>query len=294
MVIDTHCHVHFRAYKDDMNKVIKRSLDKGVAMITVGTQADTSRKGLEVAERYENLWATVGIHPNHLCEQDFVDDQELDPEDQQVIKTRCETYDHETYLAMAQHEKCVAIGEFGLDYFHIPENLNRDEVIADQKANCRLHFDLATEANLPVALHTRDAHAEQLEIIREYVAENKLQRRGVIHCFTGSLEEAKAYIDLGFMISFTGIVTFKPRAKDRLESGLSPLQDVVRQLPLESIMIETDAPYISPEPLRGQRNEPWHVLHIAQKIAEIKKIPYEEVCKVTTENAEKLFGIKIG
>lgn len=293
MIIDTHCHVHFRAYKDDMHEVIKRSLDKGVAMITVGTQKDTSKKGLEIAEQYDNLWATVGIHPNHLCKQDFIDDQELDPEDQQVIKTRCETYDHETYLALAQHPKCVAIGEFGLDYFHIPEGLDRDEVIVDQKKNCRLHFDLATEANLPVALHTRDAHDEQLEIIREYIDQNKLQQRGVVHCFTGTLKEAMAYIDLGFMISVTGIVTFKARAKERLESGLSPLQDMARQIPLESLMIETDAPYISPEPLRGKRNEPWHVIHIAKKIAELKNISYEEVSEATTKNAERMFGIKI-
>ena len=275
-----------------MDEVIKRSLEKGVFMITVGTQIDTSRHGLEVAEKYDGLWATVGLHPNHLCEQSFIDDEELAPEQAQVVKTRCETFDHEAYLKLAQHPKCVAIGEFGLDYYHLPEELDREAEIEKQKQCCRDHFELASEANLPVALHTRDAHPEQLALIKEFIAQNKLQRRGVIHCFTGTLEEAQAYVDLGFLISFTGIVTFKARAKDRLESGLSPLQEVVRLLPLESIMVETDAPYISPEPLRGQRNEPWHVIHIAKKIAELKGVSLEEVIEVTNENAKRMFGIE--
>jgi TatD DNase family protein len=291
-LIDTHCHVHFNAYKEDMDAVIKKTLEKGVAMITIGTQKDTSRRGLEVAEQYEGLWATVGIHPNHLCEQTFVDDQELEPEQRQIIKTRCEVYDHAYYLNLAQHPKCVAIGECGLDFFHVPEHLDREEVIKMQEDVCRRHFELASEVGLPVVLHTRDAHARQLVLIDEYLAKNKLQRRGVTHCFTGTLEEAQEYVKRGFLVSFTGIATFKARASDRDEEGFSTVQRVIKALPLEYMMIETDAPYLAPGEYRGKRCEPWMVKEVAKKIAELKRIPLEEVMEVTSANAKRLFAIE--
>jgi len=293
ILIDTHCHAHFRSYRDDMDEVIRRSLSKGVGMITVGTTFETSQKGLEVAERYDGLWATVGMHPNHLCPQDFIDDEELDPALQQTIHTKGHDFDPADFLPLARHPKCVAIGECGLDYFQIPASEDREAVIEKQKETTRQHFDLASEVGLPVAIHSRDAQKDQLALIKEFLAAGKLVRRGVIHCFTGTLEEALEYLETGFLISFTGIITFAPRKKDPLINGLSPLQEVVRQIPLESIMAETDAPYLSPEPYRGKRNEPWHVEFVAKKIAEIKGISFEEVCEVTTKNAEKLFGIKV-
>lgn len=288
--VDTHCHVHFNAYRDDMDEVIERTLSKGVFLITVGTQSTTSANGLKVAERYDGLYATVGLHPNHLCEQEFFDDDELPPEESATpkIKTRCETFDHAYYLGLARHPKCVAVGECGLDYYRLPENVDRDEVIAKQKATVRAHFELAHEAGLPVVIHCRDAHADQLAIVREFVDAGKLQRRGVVHCFTGTLEEAKAYVELGFLISFTGVITFPPR---KSEGPISPLQQVVRDLPLEHMMIETDAPYLTPVPHRGERNEPWMVEFVAQKISELKRVSVDEVARVTTENARRLFGI---
>lgn len=290
MLIDSHCHVHFNAYTDDMDEVIKRTLAKGVLMVCVGTQATTSAKGLAVAERYDGLYATVGLHPNHLCEQEFFDDDELPPEQSAtpMIKTRCETFDRAYYLKLTEHPKCVAIGECGLDYYRLPENVDRDEVIERQKATVREQFELATEARLPVVIHCRDAHADQLAIIREFVAAGKLPRRGVVHCFTGTLEEANAYIELGFLISFTGVITFPPR---KSEGPISPLQAVVRALPLECMMVETDAPYLTPVPHRGERNEPWMVQFVAEKISELKRVPLEEVARVTTENAKRLFAI---
>lgn len=289
--VDTHCHVHFNAYRDDMDEVIRRTLSKGVFLITVGTQSTTSANGLAVAEKYEGVWATVGLHPNHLCEQEFFDDDELPPEESATpkIKTRCETFDHAYYFGLARHPKCVAIGECGLDYYRLPENVDRDEVIAKQKATVRAHFELAHEAGLPVVIHCRDAHADQLAIIREFVEADKLQRRGVVHCFTGTLDEARAYVELGFLISFTGVITFPPR---KSEGPISPLQTVVRDLPLEHMMIETDAPYLTPVPHRGGRNEPWMVEFVAQKISELKRVSLEEVARVTTENAKRLFALK--
>lgn len=300
-MIDTHCHVHFNAYKEDMDDVVRRTLEKGVRMITVGTQATTSANGLRLAERHEGVWASVGLHPNHLCEQEFYDEQEGDavPGESHPtpgvlgtpgvrIKTRCETFDHATYLELARHPKCVAIGECGLDYYRLPEHLDRVELIAQQKVSVRQQFDLAHEVGLPVIIHCRDAHADQQAIIREYAEAGKLQRRGVIHCFTGTLEEAKAYVELGFLISFTGVITFPPR---KSEGPISPLQTVVRDLPIEHMMIETDAPYLTPVPHRGERNEPWMVTFVAEKISELKKVSLEEVSHVTTENAKRLFGI---
>lgn len=290
-MIDTHCHVHFNAFKEDMDEVIRRTLEKGVFMVTVGTQATTSANGLKVAEKYEGVWATVGLHPNHLCEQEFFDEQELSNGTKvpgNPIKTRCETFDHATYLELARHPKCVAIGECGLDYYRLPENVDREETIAKQKVTVRQHFDLAHEVGLPVVIHCRDAHADQQAIIREYVEAGKLQRRGVIHCFTGTIEEAKVYVELGFLISFTGVITFPPR---KTEGPISPLQTVVRDLPLEHMMVETDSPYLTPVPHRGERNEPWMVQFVAAKISELKKVSLEEVGRVTTENAKRLFGI---
>jgi TatD DNase family protein len=289
-MIDTHCHVQFNAYNEDRDRVIKRTLEKGVRMITVGTQSDTSKTGLELARKYDGLWASVGLHPNHLCEQEFYDEDELPPEEKPTgkIKTRCEQFDREYYLRLAEDDNCVAIGECGLDYFRIPDDLDREEVIAGQKDVLRDQLDLADAANLPVIIHCRNAHGDQHAILRAYTEDNKLQRRGVIHCFTGTIEEAKKYIELGFMISFTGIITFPPK-KDRDHT----LVDVVSEVPMGSMMIETDAPYLTPEPHRGERNEPHYVKHVAEKIAEIKNVSFEEVAEHTTRNAERLFGIDL-
>lgn len=280
-MIDTHCHVHFRAYKDDMDEVIKRTLEKGVRMITVGTQSTTSKNGIDVAEKYDGVYTTIGLHPNHTCEQHFEDEME-------EIKTRCESFDVEYYRALAKHPKVVAIGECGLDYYRIPPEVDRDALIVKQKEELHKQLSLADELNLPVVIHCRDAHADQLAMLKEFTDAAKLTRRGVIHCFTGTLDEARAYHTIGFLTSFTGIITFPPR---KSEGPISPLQSVVADCPLEMMILETDSPYLTPEPHRGERNEPWYVQFVAAKVAELKGISVEEVDRVTTQNAEKLFGI---
>ncbi len=281
-LFDSHCHVHFNAYKDDMDEVIRRTLDKGVFMITVGTQKDTSRIGLEVAERYDGMWAAVGLHPNHTVEQSFWDNDEL-PADKQVtpkIKTRSEIFDTEYYRELTKYPKCVAIGETGLDYYRIPEGSDRKDVIDKQVATVRAHFDLATEVDLPVVIHCRDAYGPQADLIQEYTEAGKLPARGVIHCFTGTEEEARRFLDLGFYISFSGIVTF---AKD--------LQWVAKALPLDKLLVETDSPYLSPEPERGKRNEPWKVVYVAEKLAELKEVSVEEIEEATVKNTKDVFRI---
>ncbi|NQV90692.1 TatD family hydrolase [Candidatus Uhrbacteria bacterium] len=281
-LIDSHCHVHFNAYKDDMDEVIKRTLEKGVFMITVGTQKDTSVKGLEVADKYEGMWAIVGLHPNHTTEQEFWDNDEL-PDGEQVtpkIKTRSERFDMDFYRDLTRHPKCIGIGETGLDYYRIPENVDRTEVMRVQEETVRAHFDLATEAQLPVSIHCRDAYVQQAELIREYTDAGKLARRGVIHCFTGTREEAQLFLDLGFSISFSGIVTFS-----------KALQEVAKTIPIDKLLVETDSPYLTPTPDRGQRNEPWRVQYVAEKIAELKGLTVEEVAKQTVINTKNIFGL---
>lgn len=281
-LIDSHCHVHFNAYKDDMDEVIRRTLKKGVFMITVGTQKDTSRTGLEIADRYDGMWATVGLHPNHTVEQEFWDDDELPPEEQATpkIKTRAEAFDMEYYRELVKYPKCVAIGEFGLDHYRIPEGVGRAEVIRRQEETVRAQFDLATQTNKPVVIHCRDAYPRQAEMIREAIGEGKLARRGVIHCFTGTLDEARAFLDLGFSISFSGILTF---AKE--------LQAVAKELPLDRLLVETDSPYLTPAPDRGKRNEPWRVEYVAQKLAELKGATFDEVAEQTVKNTKQIFGL---
>lgn len=294
-LIDSHCHVHFNAYKQDMDEVIKRSLDKGIFMITVGTQKDTSRNGLEVAEMYNGVWAAIGLHPNHLVEQSFWDEEELPAEEQATpkIQTRAERLDMDLYKEMAKHPKCVAVGECGLDWYRIPEGIDVEEFKRVQEETIRLHFDLATETNLPVIIHCRDAYERQAEIIEEYVKAGKLSKRGVMHCFGGTVEHAKRFIDLGFMIGFTGTITFPAKKKEADELGFSEIQRVVKAVPIEKILVETDSPYITPVPYRGKRNEPMYVQEVAEKVAELKRMEFDKVCEQTVANTIQLFGLKV-
>ncbi len=292
--IDTHCHIHFQAYKDDMNDVVKRSLDAGVGMITVGTQSTTSKNGIALAEKYDGVWCTIGLHPNHLHAQEFVDENEVEPlavgetlvvarepsPATQTIKTRAETFDPAYYAELVKHPKVVAIGEFGLDYYRLPPGVDVDAMKRDQTESVRAQLQFASEFNKPVVIHCRDAHADQAALLREEIAHGGLARRGVIHCFTGTADEAAMYRDLGFLVSITGIVTFGKN-----------VQEAVRQIPLEQIMLETDAPYLTPAPNRGKRNEPVYIEHIAAKVAELHNVSVDEVARVTTENAVRLFGL---
>lgn len=293
MLFDSHCHIHFNAYKDDMDEVIKRTLEQGVFMITVGTQKDTSRIGLEVAEKYDGVWASVGIHPNHLTKQEFFDNDELAPEEQTTpqIKTRQESFDFEYYKELSKHPKCVAIGEFGLDYYRIPEELDIKEVKKIQKQTARDHLNLADELDLPVIIHCRDAYKDQIEMLKEYVKDGRLSRKGVIHCFGGTMGDAEEFIKMGFYIGFTGVITFPPRKKDELFDGLTEIQNIAKTIPLDRIFVETDAPYLTPTPHRGERNEPAFVRFVAEKIAELRGISLEQVETATTQNVKKLFRI---
>lgn len=285
-LIDTHCHVHFQAYKEDMDAVVERALKNKVGMITVGTQSTTSANGLKLAERYEGVWAAVGLHPNHLHAQEFLDENELPPgvtaeqHDSVKVKTRAERFDPEYYRPLVAHPKAVAVGEFGLDYYRLPPNVDLETLKADQMSAVRSQLAFASDAAKPVIIHCRDAHADQARLLAEEIDRGGLKRRGVIHCFTGTDTEAATYRDIGFYVSFTGIVAF---GKNVMEAA--------KNVPLEQMLIETDSPYLTPPPHRGKRNEPSYVRFVAEKIAEIKGLPVSKVAEVTTENAVRLFGL---
>jgi TatD DNase family protein len=291
MIFDAHAHVNFNAFKDDAPEVIRRALDNEVWLINVGSQSSTSQRAVEIAEKYEKgVYACVGLHPIHLTSL-VVDEKEIGVH----FQSREEEFNSQFYSRLAQSQKVVGIGEVGLDYYYFDQQLETslDNFKRKQKEIFKEQLSLADQLGLPVVLHCRgskkepeDAYWEMLEILKEKISAGKKSLRqseeigGVIHCFTSSWEIGQKFIDLGFYIGFTGIITF-PTA--------SLLQETVRRLPLECLLIETDCPYLSPQAVRGKRNEPLYVKYVAEKIAEIKKLPVKEVEQITFKNTLKVF-----
>src|SRR3989339_913536 len=282
LLIDTHAHVNFNDFKDDSKEVIKRSLDENIWMINVGAERKTSERAVKMAEEYEDgVYATVGLHPSHLVKQDveYKENGEI-----VKYKSKREEFDYDFYLNSAKNEKVLGIGECGLDYSQSKiSNLKNKNWKEKQKEVFIKHIKLAKEVNKPIILHCRDAHDDLLKILHLAVKPPS----GVMHFFTGNLEQAKKYIELGFYISFSGVITFPPL---RL-AGANAYNDVIKNIPLEKIIIETDCPYVAPVPHRGKRNEPAYVKYVAHKIAELKGVSFAEVAEQTTINARKLFGI---
>ncbi|KKU13643.1 MAG: Hydrolase, TatD family [Parcubacteria group bacterium GW2011_GWC2_45_7] len=282
MLIDYHAHVNFSAFKNDADDVIKRSLNGGVFMILVGSQINTSRRAVAMAEKYENgVWAAVGLHPIHL------EERAVDEEESHFVP-RKEEFDSVAYRNLAQSKKVVAIGECGLDYYHISKETSVAEVKARQHEALRKHMDLASELDLPVILHCRgsahdpeDAYQDILKIVQEYVRAGKLERRGAIHCFMSSLSVAQRFVELGFYVGFTGVITFPKTEK---------YADIIRALPAERILVETDCPYLAPVPYRGKRNEPFYVRYVAEKVAEIRGVPLHEMENILFENTLRVFS----
>mgnify|MGYP001579827359 FL=1 len=280
LLIDTHAHVNFRDFKNDANEVVKRALDKNIWMINVGAESKTSERAVKMAEDYgEGVYAAVGLHPSHLVEQEV----EYEENGEMIkYKSKPEEFDYNFYLNLAKNKKVVAIGECGLDY----KGITNEELRMKQKEVFVRHLDLAKEVNKPIIIHCRGAHEDLLEILR---LEAELPS-GVMHFFTGNLEQAKKYIDLDFYISFSGVITFPPRKGE----SVGAYDEIINNIPLEKILIETDCPYVAPIPHRGKRNEPRFVKNVALKIAELKGVSFEDVAKQTTQNANKLFGLQLG
>ena len=273
-LIDTHSHVNFRAYAQDADDVIQRALDAGVWMINAGTKFETSRAAVELAEQYsDGGYAAVALHPIHLFEH-YVNLAE----EAKGFNSSEEEFDLETYKDLVTRStKVVGIGEFGLDYFRLPEGADHEAIKKKQIEVTMQHLDLAKAVDKPVMIHCRDAYDELYEILRAHY-----DGPGEIHCFTGTWQQAKKFVDMGFYIALNGIITFD-------KTGRS--EDVVKNLPLENTILETDAPYLTPLPHRGKRNEPAYVKYVAEKIAEWKGLSFDEVAEATTVNARKLYRI---
>ncbi len=247
---DTHAHLDDSMFDDDRREVIKKIHQSGVGRVNnIGADMQSSRASIALSEEYDFIYATVGVHPGETHDMTEADIDEL--------------------REMAHHPKVVAIGEIGLDYHY------DDADPAVQKKWFRTQLDLAKELDMPVVIHDRDSKGECIEILRE-----KDIHKGVVHCFSGSAETATELLKMGFHISFTGVLTFK-NAKRAIEA--------LKVIPMDRLFIETDCPYMAPEPHRGKRNDSSLVIHIAEKVAEIKNLPLEEVIRITTENAINFF-----
>jgi TatD DNase family protein len=255
MLIDSHCHLDAKRFDDDRAAMIQRARAAGVErMITIGCDEENSVRALDLARTHGDIFATAGVHPHEAAK----------------ATTRME----ENLEALLAHPRCVAVGECGLDYYydHSPREEQRD-VFARQIA-------LARRVKMPLVVHVRDAWDDCLELL---TSESARDAGGVIHCFSGSRENARAALDLGFYISIPGIVTFK-KAGD--------LPEVVTGCPEDRLLVETDSPYLAPAPYRGKRNEPAYVKHVAERVAELRGVSVAEIEERTGENACALFGIR--
>lgn len=255
MLVDTHVHLNDEQYEEDLDEVIRRALDAGVGkMVVVGFDRPTIKRALELADEHPFIYAVIGWHP-----VDAVDCTEEDLEWIEKLAT--------------EHPKVVGIGETGLDYHwdKSPKDI--------QQELFRKQIALAKRLRLPVIIHNRDATADVVRILRE---EDAAETGGIMHCFSGSVETARECIGMNFMISLGGPVTFKNARMPK---------EVAKEIPLEHLLVETDAPYLAPHPNRGKRNEPSYVPLVAEQIAALKDIPVEEVARKTTENAVRIYGL---
>ncbi|MBI2024165.1 TatD family hydrolase [Candidatus Giovannonibacteria bacterium] len=273
---DVHTHVQFAAFREDFQDVISRALENNVWMVNVGTQKETSEDAIRLAHEYaEGVWATVGLHPIHT-EVSHHDEQELGGgEAAKSFTSRGEDFDFDIYKKLASDPKVVAIGECGLDYYRLLDDSKKK-----QKEVFIKQIELAGEIKKPLMIHCREAFGDLIDIIKSEIVNLKFSSPGIIHFFSGSKDDAKILMDLGFSFSFGGVVTF---AKN--------YEELVRYTPLDRILLETDAPYVAPVPYRGKRNEPAYVAEVAKKIAEIKGVSLEEVAEVTTGNAFRTFSL---
>ncbi len=288
MLIDTHSHLHFSSYDQDREQVHQRMREFDVKTITVGTAMTTSGSAVEYAEKHADTWASVGYHPEHLTSP-FEDEDEKG-----VLGV---PYAADELKRLAQSPRVVAIGETGLDYHRLEEG---DRASREKQIKCfREQIQIAQELNKALVVHMRDAFLDTYNILRdtrnvtrETSAANDKSRitshvsQIVIHAFSGTYEEAKKFLDLDCYLGIGGIVTFKPR-KGTL--AIDSLSEIVKKIPLDKILLETDAPWLAPQPVRGQRNEPTYVRFVAEHIAKILELPYEHICEMTTENARKCF-----
>ena len=253
MIIDTHCHLDFKDFKEDLDTVLLNAKNNNIhGMQTICTKISEFPNILDIAKKYENIWCSIGTHPHNANEENNISKENI--------------------IKLCINDQVIGIGETGLDYYY--ENSNKK----NQISSFLKHIDVARETNLPLIIHARDADKDIIEILtQEY---KKSPFRGVIHCFTASYELAEAALSIGFYISFSGIITFK-NAEDIRKS--------CKKIPINRILVETDAPFLAPVPFRGKRNEPSYITETIKKISDIKEISLEEATEITTNNFFNLF-----
>ena len=283
--IDIHAHVNFVIFDEDRKEVLSHALDNNTWIINIGTQFDTSKRAIEISEEYkEGVYATIGLHPTHTSSS-FADNDELGVYSKE-FSTHGEVFDKENYRKLFREGQVVAIGECGLDYFHI-----KDGEKEKQKDAFIKQIELANELNIPLMLHLRNseedlsasAYQDALEILKKY---SKV--KGVVHFFAGELKDALDFVDFGYYISFAGVITYPSKKNNPRNINVD---EIIKKVPLDMIMADTDSPYVAPVPNRGKRNEPANVKDIVAKIAEVKGLPLEEIAPQIVKNARKLFNI---
>jgi TatD DNase family protein len=254
MIVDSHCHLDFDRLREDLPGVLSRARDAGVGlMVTISTRMSTFERVRAIAEKHERVFCSVGVHPHEAAAEGDVSTERL--------------------CALAEHPKVVGIGETGLDYYY--EHSPREA----QEASFRRHIDAARRTGLPLIVHTRDADADTADILSEEMARGPFT--GVLHCFSAGPGLAHAAVELGFYISFSGILTF-PKAEE--------LRRIAAEAPEDRLLVETDSPYLAPVPKRGKPNEPAFVAHTAARLAELRGLPESELHRLTTDNFFRLFS----
>jgi len=253
MLIDSHCHLNFPDFSADLDDVVADARSQGVKILqTICTEIEEFEQVLQIAEKYENIYCSVGVHPNN-CE-------------------KSQRADLQYLLEKASNIKVIGIGETGLDYHY------QDSQISIQQESFRIHIEAARISGLPIIIHTRDADEDTINILEQEMKKGAF--KGLIHCFTSSEYLAQKSIEMGLYISLSGILTFKTAQN---------IRDTVKNLPIERLLIETDSPYLAPLPHRGKRNQPAYVKYVNQRLAEIKDLSEEQVANITSENFFRLF-----
>jgi TatD DNase family protein len=268
-LIDSHSHLQFSAFDKDRQEVIGRMREKNISTIIIGGNLKESQEAVALAEK-ENFFASIGLHPIHV--------EEINDNSQGIVPA--EDFDVEKFFQLLKNPRVVGIGECGLDYFHVQDEGKKKE----QKEIFQKQVQLAKDFKKPLILHIRDknsfsAYGDVLDVLEK--SDYQGEKIGVVHFFSADWAIAKKFLDLGFYLSFTGVITFTHQ-----------YDEVIKNTPIEKLLVETDSPYVAPEPFRGKRNEPIFVEYVAKRLAELKDISLEEVAEITTKNCIELFGLE--
>ena len=276
---DSHTHAHFPVYGDDGNLIVEHAASAGVGFVTVGTSKSTSADAVSFAEKYENVWACIGLYPGHAVESSRDEDEYGILEKKDMMPA--EPFDYDFFKTLAESKKVVAVGECGLDLSYG----ETEEKIEAQRNEFIKQIKFANEIEKPLMIHCRDLYKELAELLITHY-QLPITHPPIIHSFRGTIEEAKIFLDLGCYFTFGGVITFPPKKNGIIYA------DVINEIPIEYLLSETDAPWVAPVPYRGKRNEPAYVAEVVKKLAEIKNVSEEAMREQILKNTKSAFGIE--